>query len=206
MKAAKSFRAILAIGLMTLECLSLANGDDAAKKREKARALLADARRLAADYKIDKAAEKARDALDNDPSLAEAHVYLGLKNLRANDLKGAQDEFARALDQDPYQAAAHCQLAYVLYQQGQLEDATDHWSLSARLDPTSPQTLAGLALSQFKHGQEDDAVKTYQKALLYDRRFSDAKFLASDNGPRWSGALLADFQQLLAKVPKPSYP
>jgi tetratricopeptide (TPR) repeat protein len=206
MRTRKSLFEIVVLGVSLLACVVLAMGDDASKKKEKARAHLAEARRLAADYKIDKAAGKARDALTDDPSLAEAHVYLGLERFRANDLKGAQAEFSRALEQDPYQAAAHCQLAYVLYQQGQLEDATDHWSLSSRLDPTSPQTLAGLALSQFKHGQEQDALKTYEKALMYDRRFADAKFLAGDTGPRWSGPLLEDFRQLLAKVPKSSYP
>jgi len=205
MRTQKSLFEIVVLSVSLLACVAAA-GDDASKKKEKARVHLLEARRLAADYKIDKAAGKARDALSDDPSLAEAHVYLGLERLRANDLSGAQAEFSRALEQDPYQAAAHCQLAYVLYQQGQLEEATDHWSLSSRLDPTSPQTLAGLALSQFKHGQEQDAIKTFEKALMYDRRFADAKFLASDNGPKLSGLLLEDFRQLLAKVPKPSYP
>lgn len=202
MRARKSHREIVLFCLSLLACVALAAGNDASKKKEKARARLQEARRLAADYKIDKAAGKARDALADDPSLAEAHVYLGLERFRVNDLKGAQAEFSRAIEQDPYQAAAHCQLAYVLYEQGQFEDAMDHWSLSSRLDSTSPQTFAGLALSQFKHGQEQDALKTFEKVLMYDRRFADAKFLASDNGPKWSGPLLQDFQQLLAKVPK----
>jgi hypothetical protein len=61
-----------------------------------------------------------------------------------------------------------------------------HWRLEivataiVRLDPTSPHALAGVALSQFKHGQEEEAVSTYEKALIYDRRFADSKFLESD--------------------------
>jgi tetratricopeptide (TPR) repeat protein len=179
-----------------------AHGDDASKRKERARSHLAEAGRLAAGYRIDKAADKAREVLKDDPNSAEAHVYLGLERFRAGDLKGAESEFSRALELDPYQAAAHCQLAYVLYQQGQLEAATDHWTLSARLDTTSPQTLAGLALAQFKQGQEQEAMKTFDKALLYDRRFADIKFLGGDSGPKWSGSLLQDFQQLLAKVNK----
>lgn len=177
-----------------------------AKEKERARSHLIEARRLAADYKIGKAADKARDALKLDPNLAEAHVYLGVERFRDSDLKGAQSEFSRALELDPYQAAAHCHLAYVFYQQGQLEDATDHWNLSARLDATSPETIAGIALSEFKHGQQEEALRTFDKALLYDHRFADPKFLASDNGPKWSGPLLQDFQQLLAKTNRTSYP
>ena len=191
-------------GLLLLFTVA-ATGEDAAKQKERARSHLIEARRLAAGYKIEKAADKAREALKDDPNLAEAYVYLGLERFRANDLKGAESEFSRALELDPYQPAAHCHLGYVLYQQGQLEPATDHWNLSARLDSTSPQTFAGIALSQFKHGQEEEAVRTFDKVLMYDRRFVDSRFLASDSGPKWSGSLLQDFQQLLAKVNKTGY-
>lgn len=183
-----------------------AGADDASKKNERARSHLVEARRLASDYRIDKAADKAREALKDNPSLAEAHVYLGLEHLRANDLNAAQAEFGQAIELDAYQASAHCGLGYVLYQQGQLESATDHWMLSTRLDHASPQALAGVALSQFKHGEQEEAVRTYQKALTYDRRFADPKFLESEKGPKWSGQLLQDFAALLAKVPKPGYP
>ena len=200
------FQGIALLGLFLVSCVAGAAGDEASKRRERAQSHLIEARRLAADYRIDKAADKARDALKDNPNLAEAHVYLGLQHLRASDLKNAQAEFAQALEMDPYLASAHCGLGYVLYQEGQLESATDHWMLSARLDSTSPHALAGVALSQFKHGQEEEATRTYRKVLTYDRRFTDAKFLASDNGPKWSGQLLQDFEALLAKVPKSNYP
>ncbi len=180
--------------------------DDAWKRKERAHTHLIEARRLAADYRIDKAADKARDALKDDPSLAEAHVYLGLQRFRANDLKEAESTFNVALRLDPYQAAAHCYLAYSLYQEGQLESATDHWTLAARLDPTSPQALAGLALSQFKHGEEDNAARTFQKVLLYDKRFQDLTFLQNERGPKWSGVLLKDFSDLVAKMASRNYP
>ena len=193
-------------GVFFLPWTVAAAGQDSAKQKERAHSHLIEARRLASAYKVDKAADKARDALKDDPNLAEAHVYLGLERFRASDLKGAESEFSRALELDPYQAAAHCQLGYVFYQQGQLEPATDHWNLSARLDSTSPQTFAGIALSQFKHGQEKEAAKTFEKALMYDHRFADSKFLAGDSGPKWSGPLLQDFQQLLATVNRTAHP
>jgi tetratricopeptide (TPR) repeat protein len=174
--------------------------------RQKAHERLIEARRLASSYKLDKAAEKARDALKDDPSLSEAHVYLGMERFRAGALDAAQSEFQHALELDRYQAAAHCQLAYVLYQQGNLEDATDHWNLSARLDSTSPQTYVGIALAQFKHGQEDEASRTFERVLMYDRRFSDPNFVASDNGPKWTGQLLHDFQQMVQKINKAGAP
>jgi tetratricopeptide (TPR) repeat protein len=206
MKISKFFFAIIAAGLLLPSCAVSGSSDDPAKKKERARSHIIEARRLAAEYKIDKAADKAREALKDNPSLAEAHVYLGLERFRANDLKAAETEFNRALELDSYQAAAHCELGYVLYQQDQLEPASDHWQLASRLDPTSPRALAGVALSQFMHGEEEEALKTFDKALMYDRRLADSKFLESERGPKWSGRLLQDFEKLLAKVPKPSYP
>lgn len=205
MTTSKFCRWIALVGFV-LSCAVTALGDDAAKKKEKAHSLLIEARRLASEYKIEKAAGKARDALALDPNLAEAHVYLGLERFRADDPKQSETEFTRALELDPYLSAAHCELGFLLYQQGQLEPATDHWTLATRLDPTSPRAFAGLALSQFKHGEEEQALKTFDKVLMYDRRFTDPKFLEGDNGPKWSGRLLQDFEQLAAKVPKPNFP
>jgi tetratricopeptide (TPR) repeat protein len=175
-------------------------GDELAKQKDRARSYLIEARRLAADYKIDKAADKAREALKNDPTLGEAYVYLGMERFRAGAIKAAKDDLSHAIELDPYQAAAHCQLGFVLYQDGDIESATDHWNLSARLDPTSPLAIAGVAIAQFKNGQQDEAVKTFEKVLLYDRRFLNPNFVASDNGPKWSGQLLKDFEALETKA------
>jgi Tfp pilus assembly protein PilF len=173
---------------------------------EKARALahLNRARSFAAEYKADKAANEAQRALEDDPSLAEAYVYLGLPSLRKNKLKEAEGYFRKAIAMDPYQALAHCYLGYVLFGQGDIEAATDEWTDATKLDPTLPQAFAGLAIAQFKQGERRLAAKTYEKVLSYDRRYDDEKFLASDKGPHWSGTLLETARQLLPLVHKTS--
>lgn len=205
MRTSRWFLAAAVPGFLLLACATASAGDDAYKRKERAHAHLIEARRLASQYKIDKASDLSRDALKDDPTLAEAHVYIGMQLFRTNDLKGAESELKHALELDQYQAAAHCELGYVLYQMGQIEPATDHWTLSARLDPTSPQAFAGLALAHFKHGQEKEAAKTLEKALLYDKRFQDPTFVESERGPKWSGQLLLDFKEMLSKAPKASY-
>jgi tetratricopeptide (TPR) repeat protein len=205
MRIHRWFLAAALPSLFLVACTAAWAGDDAYKRKERAHAHLLEARRLASEYKIDKAADRARDALKDDPTLAEAHVYIGMQRFRANDLKEAESELKHALELDQYQAAAHCELGYVLYQMGQVETAMDHWTLSARLDPTSPHAFAGLALAHFKHGQEKEAAKTLEKALLYDKRFQDPAFLESERGPKWSGQLLQDFKEMLSKAPKASY-
>lgn len=176
------------------------------KKKHKAQERLIRARRAAADYKMDKAANEAKEALKNDPSLAEAHVYIGLQKLRKNDLQKAEAAFRKALDLDSYLAAAHCHLGYALYQQGNFDQAQDHWVLAAKLDPDLPHAYIGMALVLFKEGKKEDAARTYEKAFLYDRRFADSKFLSSDKGPKWRGELLKDIEQILPLVQKPKYP
>lgn len=196
---------ILLIGTLLVGLLAYAQKDDW-KKKNKAQEQLIRARRAAADYKMDKAAEEAREALKNDPSLAEAHVYIGLHRLRENSLKEAETAFRRALDLDTYLAAAHCYLGYALYQLGDHEQAQDHWTVAVKLDPNQPHSHIGMALALFKQGKKEDAARTYEKAFLYDRRFADAKFVASDKGPKWRGELLKDIEQILSLVQKPKYP
>jgi tetratricopeptide (TPR) repeat protein len=176
------------------------------KKKNKAQEQLIRARRAAADYKMDKAADEARQALKNDPSLAEAHVYVGLHRLREDDVPEAEAAFRRALDLDSYCAPAHCYLGYVFYRQGNFDQAQDHWSLAIKLDSKLPHSYIGMALSLHRQGERESAARTYEKAFLYDRRFADPKFLASDKGPRWRGDMLREIEEILTLVQKPKYP
>ncbi len=180
--------------------------EDNWKKREKAHTHLIRARAAAARYDINKASSEAKKALKNDPNMAEAYVYVGLRYLREDKLAKAEAEFRRALEVDSYESGAHCYLGYVYYLRGEVERALDELNLAVKLDTTSPQAYAGLALTLFKAGQQEDAVRTYEKALIYDRRFADVKFLKKKKGPRWNSELLRDVQRFLPRVQKPSYP
>jgi Tfp pilus assembly protein PilF len=196
----------VALLLGTFLCATFGGSQDDWKKKDRARDKLIRARRLAAEYKMDRAASEAREALKNDPSLAEAYVYLGLDKMRDGNAEQAQAEFRKALEIDAYNAAAHCYLGYIFYERGDHEDALDEWTLATKLDPTSPHAHAGYALAQFRRGEKDLAARAFEKALTYDRRFADLKFLGSDKGPKWSLTLLKDAEQLLPLVTKPNYP
>ena len=168
--------AVVALALSLGLPMGLRARDDY-KKREKAHTYLIRARAAAAKYDINKASSEAKKALKNNPNIAEAHVYVGLLHLRKNKLEKAEAEFRRALEIDSYQAGAHCYLGYIHYLRGDFERALDELNLAVKLDSTSPHAYAGLALSLFKTGREEDAARTYEKALIYDRRFTDIKFL-----------------------------
>src|ERR1700756_642027 len=67
MRPRKRFLICAFVMLPYLVWMAAAAGDDPAKRKERAHSHLIEARRLAADYKIDKAASNARDALKDDP-------------------------------------------------------------------------------------------------------------------------------------------
>ncbi len=190
----------LSLGVPTGLCAG-----DEYEKREKAHTHLIRARTAAAKYDIKRASNEAKKALKNNPNIAEAHVYVGLRHFRKDKLGKAEAEFRRALEIDPYQAGAHCYLGYIHYLRGDVERALDELNLAVKLDSTSPHAYAGLALSLFKTGREEDAARTYEKALIYDRRFTDIKFLKK-KGPRWNSEMIRDVQRLLPQVQKPGFP
>jgi tetratricopeptide (TPR) repeat protein len=161
---------------------------------------LAKAKDFAADYKMQKALDEAHKALALDPSLAEAHVIVGLVPLRARDWKTAQDEFQKAMEIDPYLASAHCYLGWVMLETGDTDSAIDQFNLALKLDTTSPQIYAGIAIAQYRQGKKDDAIRTFSKAARYDKRFTDPKFLANENGPKWAGKTLDDAEAIIPHV------
>ncbi len=77
----------------------------------------------------------ARKALELDPELAEAHVFLGRVYQKQWQWKEAETEYRRALELNPNDAAAHAGLAGWLLSQGRIEEALA-WSQRGReLDP-----------------------------------------------------------------------
>lgn len=205
MKSLASGKSLL-VGCMVLSFVVLLHADDAWKKREEARKRLTRARQAAAEYKTEKAADEAREALKNDPKLVDAHVIIAMHELRENNLQKAEASLRRALELDNYNAGAHCYLGYFHYMQGKLDDALDEFTFSTKLDATSPHAFAGLALVQFRQGMKEQAAKNYERALTYDKRLADPKFLASDKGPRWPAAIIKDAEALLPLVQKSSFP
>jgi serine/threonine protein kinase/TolB-like protein/tetratricopeptide (TPR) repeat protein len=112
-----------------------------------------------------RAAGAARQALDLDRTLAEAHASLaGVRNCFEWDLHAAEEGYRRAIDLDPsYATALHWRGFFLEATRGQLTEAARSLDQAIDLDPMSPSIVADLGLvCAFR---ED-----FDRAAMYCRR------------------------------------
>jgi serine/threonine protein kinase/lipoprotein NlpI len=124
-----------------------------------------------------KARQAAEKAVELDPSLAEAHVSLGLVHMVFDwDFSGAEREFRRAIEINPAYAYTHIWYAELLWSTGRYEDAVKETRKAVALAPFTPALSVnlGLALMAAKHLSEAEQV--FRKALDTDPNFPIAHY------------------------------
>jgi len=84
-------------------------------------------------------------AIELDPSLAEAHTSLGLIRWEAYDYTGAEQQYQLSLALNPSYAAAHHWYATLLEDEGRLDEALREWQLAEGADPLAAGYVSGLA-------------------------------------------------------------
>ncbi len=108
---------------------------------------------------IDKAGYNARQALELDDSLPEAHTSMGLILMNySQEREAAEKEFRRAIELNPYYAPAHLLYSNLLSVSGRFDESLMESEVARGLDPYSPQ-----------------AEMNYGRALYYARRFVEAE-------------------------------
>lgn len=117
----------------------------------------------------------ARDALERDPEVAEAHLALArVHHLYEWNSEAARASFQRALELAPSSALAHQQRANFLSSRGDFDAALQHMNISLALDPASPYTHTAAAWCHFAARRFDGAVRATRKALELDPDFEPA--------------------------------
>lgn len=107
---------------------------------------------------MNKASYDARQAIDIDPSLAEAHTSMGSIKLRYDwDWQQAEKEFELAIELNPDYAPARYWYTNLLVVRGRFDEAVQQSEIARSLDPYS-------RLSEMNYG----------RALYYSRRFDEA--------------------------------
>ncbi|MBA3711708.1 MAG: protein kinase [Pyrinomonadaceae bacterium] len=107
---------------------------------------------------MDKARWNARQALDLDDALPEAHTSMGIiKLLHGWNWQEAEQEFARAIELDPEYAPARYWYSNLLAMQGRFDESIMQSVIAKGLDPYSPH-----------------AEVNYGRALYYSRRYDEA--------------------------------
>lgn len=94
--------------------------------------------------RLDDAILHFRAALAISPDLVEAHYYLGLSLLTAQDFAGAHGEFEAALARDPGYVKAHDGLGLIALRLNRPAEAEAHFRRALELNPDDPAARSNL--------------------------------------------------------------
>jgi TolB-like protein/Tfp pilus assembly protein PilF len=156
-------------------------------KFARAHAGLADAYTLLAIYgsaprdeTVARAEAAARQALQLDASLGEAHASLGLIQMSRMEWDAAGASFQRAVEQKPGHASAHHWYAAYLAKRSQLPEALSQIQRAAELDPLSPSVIAEHGAVLLVSRRYDEAIAQLEQALRVDPSFARAHLVLAE--------------------------
>jgi adenylate cyclase len=119
----------------------------------------------------------AVQALDLDPSLAEAHTSLAISLWTLYDVVGAEKQFRWAIALNPSYPVAHHWYAELLENLGRVDEALVEFRLAEAADPLSPFNLAHFADLLIMTRRLEEALARIQK--LGEVAPEDANYFAS---------------------------
>jgi TolB-like protein/Tfp pilus assembly protein PilF len=115
-----------------------------------------------------KARELARQALEIDSSLAEAHTSLALATMYEFDFLAAEREFERASELNPRYATAHHLFGFYLGAMGRYEESYTEFQRAIRLDPLSSIVNAMFGYAYIYARRYDQAIGQLVRTLELD--------------------------------------
>ena len=124
-----------------------------------------------------KAKAAARQAVQLDDTLAEAHTALGYAHFRFDwSWDEAEREFAQALDMNPRFATAQHYYAMLLILLGRDDDALNAVSTAIELDPLSPILLTAKGRILYFSRRFEEAITQLHAVLELEPEFAQAHF------------------------------
>jgi Flp pilus assembly protein TadD len=106
----------------------------------------------------------------NDPHIIEAREEYALALIRANDARGAAEQFQAIVGLLPGYARGHVGLADAWLRLGDRAAAKAEYQEAVRLQPDNVVALVNLGLLQAAGGESDEAVATLRHALAIEPR------------------------------------
>jgi TolB-like protein/Flp pilus assembly protein TadD len=116
----------------------------------------------------------ARRALALDPSLADAHVSIGVVQMHTGDMQGSIRSLRRAVELNPALALAHNMLARALSTLERHDEALVAAQRSVSLDPLAVMLHTILGDVYYYARQYEKAVLSYRMSIELDPRFASA--------------------------------
>ena len=119
---------------------------------------------MSAKEAMTRAESAARQALEIDDMLPEAHTSLGVVQLRYHwNWAEAEKELKRAIEIDPRYAPAHYWYSHLLAVTGRKDEAIAQSEMARDLDPFSPLVLMNLARTYYRVRDYDRAIELLEK-------------------------------------------
>ena len=115
-----------------------------------------------------RAADSAREGLEDDPHAIELLFLLSLAEERLGRLGEAEAAILAALEQDPDDVQLLCQYADVLMRGGELDKAERVLGAAAGSDPDSPDVLDGRISLAYLRGHDREARRLSEELLASD--------------------------------------
>ncbi len=124
---------------------------------------------LPADECLPRTREAAEKALQLDPSLAEAHTWLGVVHWWYDrDYAAARRELQTALTMQPDLPSAHQMNGWYLVGTGQVDEGLAESRRAVELDPLSPEMNTWLGINLYLARHYDEAIKQLRTAITTD--------------------------------------
>ena len=123
---------------------------------------------------VAEATAAAQRALELDPSLADAHVSLGIIQSHTGNLREGIRSLRRAIELNPGLALGHHMLARALASFEQHDAALAAIQKAVRLDPLSGLMHSGLGDAYYFARQYEKSVVSYRMSIELDPRFDGA--------------------------------
>jgi len=119
---------------------------------------------------LPKAREAALKALELDPTLADAHVSLGLVAACYDwDRQAANKHFEKALDLDPNSISAHLFIEiYLSLLEAKYKESIDHLERAQELDPLNLHVKSRLGFVYYYSRDFDRAIEQFKEIVAFD--------------------------------------
>ena len=147
----------------------------------------------------------AEDALDEDPTYAEAWQLIGMSWKEKRDYDRAYECFSKAIELQPTHAYAYYERALITaYQRNKPEEAIPDFEMVFKYDPNSHIGYFARGNLENDQKQSDEAIKSYTKAIEIYPGYTHA-YNNRGNVYNHKGELdraIADYNEALALDPK----
>jgi Flp pilus assembly protein TadD len=115
--------------------------------------------------KKDEAYRHLREAAEIDPTLDEAHYFMGIIFRSFENLPMAKAAFEKTLQLNPIHAKAHGNLGFVLFELKDMAGAREHFEAALKLNSEDAVAHTGLGYVYFEQQDFDMAAAQFEESL-----------------------------------------